>query len=227
MKFRVLAALGLSAALAGCGGGGHHAATGQALVGTFRLAAGSCAAGSASGSYFRMITPGGTVQNGKFFLNPDSICADKSYTPIKPGTAGGFVTGTYQPNPKPAFGSTGNALAASIISPQTFTAIDFALSTNPVDPQSGKAVPAPQIYDDGGKLSGQLQSWSAAWNHQYFNQGSPKPGGSLPGLTSPVTGTYDASTGAFVLTWASEVIGGPFNGFSGYWHLQGTFTPEA
>jgi hypothetical protein len=27
-----------------------------------------------------------------------------------------------------------------------------------------------------------------------------------------------------VITWASAVVGGPFNGFTGYWHLTGTFT---
>ena len=36
-----------------------------------------------------------------------------------------------------------------------------------------------------------------------------------PGLTSPITGTYNAKTRAFVLTWTSQVVGGPFNGFTG------------
>jgi hypothetical protein len=41
----------------------------------------------------------------------------------------------------------------------------------------------------------------------------------------PVTGTYTPGTKAFVLSWASQVAGGPFNGFTGYRHLQGTFAP--
>ena len=81
----------------------------------------------------------------------------------------------------------------------------------------------PGSHTDHRRLSGQIESWSAAWNKQYFNQGSPKPDGTSPGLTAPVSGTYDAATGAYVLTWASQVVGGPFNGFTGYWHLQGTF----
>ena len=45
----------------------------------------------------------------------------------------------------------------------------------------------------------------------------------LPGLTRPVSGTYNASTHDYVLAWTSQVSGGPFNGFTGYWHLAGKF----
>lgn len=199
----------------------------QALNGTFRISAGACSGSSASGSYFRMISPGGTIAAGKFFDNPDSLCGDKSYTLVSPGTDGGFVTGKYQPNPAAAFDASGNATAGQIVAPTGFTAIKFGISTNPKDPQTGKSVPAPSIELTNGKLSGQVQAWSAQWNHQFFNQGSPKPGGATPGLTAPVTGTYDPATKAFVLTWASQVVGGPFNGFTGYWHVQGTYTPAA
>jgi hypothetical protein len=174
-----------------------------------------------------MIQPGGTIAGGKFFENPDSPCTDKSYTSGTPGTDGGLVTATYQPNPVPPFNANGGAKATSIVQPQSFTEIDFGISTNQRDPQTGLAVPPPRIYDTDGHLSGQVEAWSAAWSHLYFNQGSPKPNGSSPGLTAPVSGTYDATTHAFVLTWASQVVGGPFNGFTGYWHLQGTFVPAA
>jgi hypothetical protein len=221
-----LAALAI-VTLAACGSSGSSgksSGAGSELVGTFKLATGSCTSTGAAGTYFRMIEPNGTIAKGKFFTNPDSACTDKSYTPVKAGTDGGLVTGSFQPDPSPAFDKTGNALANAIITPAGFTAIKFTLATNKTDPQSKKSVPAPEIRNDNGKLSGQVTAWSAAWNNQYFNQGSPKPDGSSPGLTSPVTGTYDAKTGAFLLTWASQVVGGPFNGFSGYWHLTGTFT---
>src|SRR5207244_9158562 len=65
------------------------------------------------------------------------------------------------------------------------------------------------------------QPITAEWNKQYFNQGAPKPGASRP----TVTGTYNARTGAFVLQWTSLIKGGAFNGFTGLWHLQGTFRP--
>jgi hypothetical protein len=195
----------------------------KSLVGTFKLAAGSCAGAIPTGTYFRMIFPGGTIAGGKFFDNPDSTCTDRSYTLATPGVAGGVETTKYQANPTPAFSATGSALADSIIEPQSFTAINFSISTNPTDPTSGVALPAPAIKVKNGKLSGQVEAWTADWNNLSFNQGSPKPGGTLPGLTQAVSGTYNAKTHAFVLTWASSVVGGPFNGFTGYWHLQGVF----
>lgn len=212
---------------AGCGSGssGGPATSGKALIGTFKLERGTCAGGRIAGTYFRMIQPKGTVAKGPFFANPDSPCADKSLNVQVAGTDGGLVTPTYQPGPKVAFDKTGNARAAQIVQPGSFTAIEFAISTQKVDPQTRKSVPAPRITVKDGKLSGQITAWSAAWNNLYFNQGSPKPDGTSPGLTSPVSGTYDAATGRFVLTWGSQVVGGPFNGFAGYWHLTGTFVP--
>jgi hypothetical protein len=199
---------------------------GKALIGTFHLTAGKCATGAPTGSYFRMIEDNGTLAHGPYFTNPDSTCKDKSYSAEIPGTDGGLVTGSFQPAPQPAFDTHGNSLANRITKAGSFTEIEFGIETNPVDPQSNTKVPAPSILDNDGKLSGQLEAWSASWNKQYFNQGSPKPGGSMPGITSPVTGTYNAATGAFVLTWTSSIVGGPFNGFSGYWHLAGHFTPS-
>jgi hypothetical protein len=206
--------------------GSNKKSGGTALVGTFKLTAGACKAGKATGSYFRMIQSGGSVAKGPFFPNPDSTCKDKTYTTLRPGSDGGLVTGSYQPNPSPAFDKKGNGLAARITKPQAFSAIDFALSTNQTDPSSKKSVSAPSITDNNGTLSGDLRALSAQWNKLYINQGSPKPDGSTPGLTTAVTGTYNASTKAFVITWSTSIVGGAFNGFTGYWHLQGTFSPS-
>lgn len=230
LAFSIVAAT--TVLIAGCSssksptsGSSPSAGGATALVGTFQLIAGKCSTASPTGTYFRMIDPGGTIATGKYFANPDSTCVDKSITAEVPGADGGLTTGTYQPSPTKAFDGQGNALAASILAPGSFTAIKFGISTNKVDPQTHHAVPAPKIFVKGTKLSGQITAWSAAWNNLYFNQGSPKPDGSHPGLTEPVSGTYNPSTHAFVLTWASQVVGGPFNGFTGYWHLQGTFSP--
>jgi len=202
------------------------AARSQPMRGTFKVTAGSCTASAVTGSYFRMIYPGGTVAVGKFFTNPDSTCSDKTYTVVRPGTQGGLVTGSYQPDPTPAFNAQGGALASDIIEPQSFTGIDFSIATNEVDPQSQQNVAPPAVERSGGKLTGEITAWSAAWNKLYFNQGSPKPGGSLPGLTAKLTGIYNPKTRAYVLTWTSQVVGGPFNGFTGEWHLSGTFVPK-
>ena len=228
MNKSLVASLLALLAVAACSSSGSGAASGgTALVGTFGLVAGKCTSATPTGTYFRMIQPGGTVAKGKYFSNPDSSCPDKSFTVERPGSDGGLITGTFQPNPAKAFDAHGDALANRIVEPDSFTAIQFAVSTNSTDPQTRKKVNPPHIVNKDGKLSGQISAWSAAWNNLYFNQGSPKPDGSRPGLTTAVTGTYDASTHKFVLTWTSQIVGGPFNGFSGYWHLEGTFRPTS
>lgn len=199
-----------------------------ALVGTLELQPGSCASGE-TGSYFRMILPGKTANgpDSSYISNGNSTCGDQTYTLLSPGTDGGFAIGGYQPGPSPAFDSSGNSLAGQIIEPVAFFGIKFSVETSAVDAQTGQSVPVPSINVDGaGDLSGNLEAFSAAWNKQYFNQGSPKPGGASPGLTAGPTGTYNASTGAFTLDWTSQIVGGPFNSFTGQWHLTGTFTAK-
>ncbi|MBW3536550.1 MAG: hypothetical protein KY395_02100 [Actinobacteria bacterium] len=191
------------------------------LVGTFRISAGRCSAG-VSGSYFRMIQPGGSSA-GPFVSNNDSPCANKSYTALRPGSDGGLVTGAYQPQAEPPFDSSGNGRSARITAPQRFYGVDFATATNPTDPQTGAKVSQPEIHVDGTKLTGDVRAFAAAWNNQHFNQGAPKPDGSTPGTTARPAGRLDPETGAFTLEWTSLIQGGPFNNFTGLWHLEGTF----
>lgn len=75
------------------------------------------------------------------------------------------------------------------------------------------------VDDVAGTITIDLSAWTAHWNGTNFNQGS-----------STVTGTWDAVTGAYDVSWASTVVGGPFNGQTGNWTLQGTAVaavPEA
>src|SRR4051794_32542234 len=65
------------------------ASGGQALEGTFKLSAGACGA-TVGGTSFRMIQPGGSAAGGPFVQNTDSSCADKTYTPLSPGSDGGL-----------------------------------------------------------------------------------------------------------------------------------------
>src|SRR5438067_648768 len=83
---------------------------GQALTGTFKLTAGACGA-TVGGTYFRMIQPGGSPTGGPFVQNTDSSCADKTYTPLSPGSDGGLITGGYQAQPDPPFDGTGGGKA--------------------------------------------------------------------------------------------------------------------
>ena len=219
----------LSLAAVGCGGGDDDGSTpetgGTELQGVFRIEGGQCGSGGVgSGSYFRMVQPGGKVAKGPFVTNGDSPCPDKTWTPMEPGADGGLVIGEYQANPKPPFDAKGNGTADLITEPQTWFAVGFSLSTNPTDPQTKEDVSPVSVFADAdGTLSGDVSSLSAAWNGQFFNQGAPKPDGSTPGNTEPLSGTYDAETGAFTLEWASQIVGGPFNNFTGVWHFEGTF----
>src|SRR4051812_23665424 len=133
-------------------------AAGTDLVGTFALTPGACPSGGASGTYFRMVQPSGTVANGPFVSNGDSTCADKTYTLLAPGSDGGVVTGGYQPAPSPAFDAQGNSLATRIVVPAVFFGVRFGLSTDPKDRQTGTAVtPLAVQADPAGKLSGDLR----------------------------------------------------------------------
>lgn len=222
---RALIALALIAPftlLAAATPGTAHAAGGHKLSGLFRIDRGSCSGSSVSGTYFRMIQQSGNA-NGPYLSNSDSPCSDQSYTPLGAGTDGGLRTNGYQPPPSPAFDKDGNATAGKITAPAKFYGTNFATGTASTDAQTKKSVPVPSVTVSGSKLSADLRAFSVTWNKQYFNQGSPKPNGSYPGLTRRATGTYDAGSGHFTLDWTSQIQGGPFDGFTGKWHLTGTF----
>jgi hypothetical protein len=206
--------------------GGTAAAASSALTGTFEFAAGSCVHGSIAGSYIQMVLPSGST-SGPYMSNSDSACSNQAYTLLTPGSDGGLEFGSYQPLPSPAFDSAGNAQAHALSEPAQYEGTGFATSTNPVDPQTHTEVPAPSLSVHGSSVTANLESFSVSWNNQYFNQGAPKPGGSEPGITHTPSGTYDASTGAMTLSWTSEVVGGPFDKFTGSWHLVGRFVPTS
>jgi hypothetical protein len=45
--------------------------------------------------------------------------------------------------------------------------------------------------------------------------------------TTAPSGTLDARTGKYTLQWTSQIAGGPFNGFTGIWHREGTFKQKS
>jgi len=227
--FRVFAVLIVAALVVGaCGdddGGdeGADAAAGE-LSGVLGVDAGECGEkGIESGSWFRMVQPGGNPDDGPFVTNGDTPCGDTTWTPLEPGTDGGLKIGEFQPQPEPPFAENGDGAAATITKPQRWFAVAFALATNETDPQTSEKVQPPTIeVTEDGKVTADLRALGVAWNGQHFNQGSPKPDGSLPGATKEVTGTFDEESGEYVLEWTSQIVGGPFNNFIGLWHLEGT-----
>lgn len=210
-----------------CGGEDKNKASAgeqEALVGLFNVTAGTCSdAAVTSGSYFRMIQPGGKPVEGPYVPNGDSPCGDKTWSPMKPGSDGGLRTGAFQAQESPPFDGGGNGVSKKITEPTKWFAVTFAIATNEVDPQTNTKARQPEIFVKDGKLSGDLSAYAAAWNGQHFNQGAPKPGGDVPGLTAGPTGTYDGATKKYALDWTSQIVGGPFNNFTGTWHLEGTF----
>lgn len=240
--------------VAGCSSGesGETASAPEQLTGLLRFTPGAVNGDTVSGTWFRMVQPGGTPEHGPYMPNGDSPAQGGSTTLLKPGTAGGLRVGGYQSEPNPGF-TQGNSLSASITEPTKFFAVEFGISTNPVDPQTQRAVPPPTVVNDHGKLTADLSSWAASWNDQEFNQGAPKPpekqGAQVAGAEQvqrvwdwvsqrwfdrpaadaargpAATGTYDAKTRAFTLQWTSAIAGGPFNGFTGVWHLEGVYEP--
>lgn len=230
LMLAMLAALLLTPA---CGGGDDGdagddpAAAGGELVGLFRIKGGECpAGGQPTGSFFKMVEPDGALDSGPFIENVDSACDDKKLSPLLPGSDGGLRTGAFQGQADPPFDAGGNGVTSMITQPTKFFGVAFALATNETDPQTESGTKRPAITADGTELSGDMSAMAAAWNNQHFNQGSPKPDGEKPGLTSGPSGTYDPDTGAYTLEWTSQIVGGPFNNFTGVWHFEGTFEPE-
>jgi hypothetical protein len=197
--------------------------TGQPMLGLFKLTTGSAPlGGNPSGTWVEMLSGSGGA-----LPNLSSPSANKNYTTFSPGVDGGLSTVAYEPAPSPAFagGTSGNALADDIVQPVGFEGTNFSIETNAKDAETGQADPIPQVYDNNGTLTGQITAWVAQWNGESFNQGTPKPDGTSPAPTTALSGTYDVTTGAFTLTWRSRIVGGPFDGYSGIWHLAGTFVP--
>lgn len=230
---RILASVLVSVLLVAgaCGDDGDKEQAGSAdeqLVGLFKLDPGQCTDGGVtSGSSFRMINPGGKLGEGPFISNGDSSCGDKTYSPMSPGSDGGMRTGAYQPEVSPPFDGGGNGATELIAKGTPFFAVRFAVATNQKDPQTGGDAALPTIEAKDGQISGNLSAFAASWNNQHFNQGSPKPDGAKPGLTAGPTGTYDPATKKFTMEWSSQIVGGPFNNFTGVWHFEGTFEPKS
>lgn len=82
----------------------------------------------------------------------------------------------------------------------------------------GGAVPS-GTGELGGALNMDMSAWTAFWNNNYFNQGNAN-----------VVGSID-NAGNFTMSWLSTISGGPFDGSTGGWTVNGTLAlapiPEA
>ena len=201
----------------------------SSLTGTMLINAGttSSAGTYVSGSYFVMGanrpntgvmltsgSAGGVVlgNNQNFVLSPDTP------HPFNWDGAGGKAGTGY---------STSPTTSSTLLTPFFFGSSLTYVGTNPISYQSGLAHPVATAdisacVGNSCTLSMDLSAWEVMWNGSAFEQG-PRPVNTGPFV--PATGTYDLSTQAYSVTWASQINGGPFNGVTTYWHLEGTVVP--
>jgi len=83
-------------------------------------------------------------------------------------------------------------------------------------PFGGAAVPGGNFVTGtttASTITMDLSSWTNNWGTNggtNFNTG-----------LSPVTGTYDSTTGAFSLSWSKIIVGGSFDGNEAFWTFNG------
>lgn len=127
-----------------------------------------------------------------------------------------IVAGTYQ-------GANSSNTATSLFGFQfgafgpvtTFTAASANDATTGSPVSGGGPAPSGVVDTAAGTINMDMSSLFAYWNGNTFNQGGT------------ATGTYNAGTGAYDMTWTSLIHGGPFNNNTGYWHLTGQVTTAA
>ncbi|MHB8455192.1 MAG: VPLPA-CTERM sorting domain-containing protein [Acidiferrobacterales bacterium] len=191
-----------------------------------------------------LINPGIYDVNGNYvsgsYFSFGGPAAGVGLTPTVSPDPGGIVLGSYQnfvlnpnvPHPynwdgKGASAGTGYSASptvlASIVQPFIFAGDATYVGTNPISYQSGNSYAAPtadlsNCVGNSCTLSVDLSSWEVMWNGSAFQQG-PRPVNTGPFV--PAVGTYDTGTHAYSLTWTSQISGGPFNGVTGHWHIDG------
>lgn len=168
---------------------------------------------------------------------------------LTPGTAGGIILGTYQnfvtdpdiPHPQGWQGDTNGdgvpdgaagagykslVTQGSAFSPFSFFGTSTYVGMNPTSYQAGTDMSAPSASVDMGScvgtvctLSADLSALEVYWNGSVFQQG-PRPSNSGP--FTMAMGTIDLADNSYSLSWASQIKQGPFNGVTGFWHLEGT-----
>lgn len=159
-----------------------------------------------------------TIEKGSTFT-----MLGQGTVPITGGVDGGIYVGTYQ-NPPVTETHYGHKVGSDqILNPKKFIweQVPIYVSTVDADP-SNKEIkyPAPKIIQRGKKLQAELSGWTCMWRGNTFNQGSPRSSND-----KGPRGTYDPETKAYTLDWHSKIQEGPFEGFTGVWHLVGHFTP--
>jgi hypothetical protein len=126
---------------------------------------------------------------------------------ISPGPGQPIVAGIYQGTGVPGDSLTSFSFFGGPVN--TFTAASAPGGV------PGGPVPTGSVDDVAGTISMDLSSFIAFWNGTFFNQGNA------------ASGSYNAVTGAYDLSWSRLIVGGPFSGFTGAWTINGIATVAA
>ena len=80
-----------------------------------------------------------------------------------------------------------------------------------------------------GTITVNMSSWTMRWDTSSLSQDPGSTGFTWNQGNPSVTGTWNSTTGAYNIAWSSLMLGGPFDGSTGNWTLQGTAVavPEA
>ncbi len=169
------------------------------------ITSGSDAGGIVTGSTFIMREARGTpITNSS---------TGRTYTLLTAGSTG-LALLAYTEAASPAFDARGNSLTSSIIQPTLFDGVLFSVATPRVDPITRATNDLPSILVDltAGRILVDLGAWTAYWNSQTFNQGS----------RAVTVTSFSLRPSRIVLDWSAPITEGPFRGFIGNWHIEGT-----
>lgn len=165
-----------------------------------------------------------TVTGGSFYLT-GSPTVNPAITagPGEPIVTGGYQGGTANASAEPNPAQTLTNFKYFGTPVYTFTAQSAEnLVSAPTGTIAGGKAPSGTIDTGAGTLSMDMSGWFASWNGTNFNQG-----GAATGTISSCTVSNGATTCAYTMAWRSTVVGGPFNGQTGVWSLNGTVSTAA
>lgn len=164
-----------------------------------------------------------TITSGTFAMDDPTATTAFSYIGPNTNLVGGYIGDSLLAVSNSAANPEDIASFSFFSKPvHTYTAATNLGDTNTaVGTQTGGPVPTGDIT--GTIMTMDMSSWFANWGNSDFN---------MPGTATGTATLIDATTNTYSydISWAGTVVGGSFDGATGYWTLQGTAAaavPEA
>lgn len=185
-----------------------------------KMAAGLVLAGFAVAANAATVTSM-TITSGTFAMDDPAATTAFSYINANTNLVGGYI-GTSLASVSATALNAGDIASFSFFGKpvHTYTALtNFGDVNTAAGTQTGGPVPTGDIT--GATMTMDMSSWFANWNQSDFNM----PGTATGSVVALGGGNY-----SYDISWAGTVVGGSFDGSTGYWTLQGTAVaavPEA